>query len=118
MCSASGTEAQVIRSAGGCPECAGSSHQRVDLRIEGPYGAVRSEVVDHTDKTTGTRGARPVIPREGKANSGTTVSKFIAPEEFGGPKQDDGSVRREASRARECFSEPAGHAEGPGHAEP
>ena len=30
--------------------------------------------------------------------------KFIASEELGGAKQDNGSVRREASRMRECFS--------------
>ena len=32
------------------------------------------------------------------------MSKLVAPKEFGGAKQDDGSVRREASRVRECFS--------------
>ena len=39
-----------------------------------------------------------------QANGGTTVPKFVTPEEFGGPKQDDGSARSEASRVRECFS--------------
>ena len=31
-------------------------------------------------------------------------AKFITSEELGGAKQDNGSVRREASRMRECFS--------------
>ena len=45
-----------------------------------------------------------MTPRERVANSGTTVSKFVAPEEFGGAKQDDGSVRRDAVRPAACES--------------
>ena len=78
----------------------------VDLRIQGPGGAVRREVVavdglDHADEAVRIWGASQDCNRtgSGQANKGTAVPSLVASKELRRAKQHDGSVCSQSSRS-------------------